>query len=254
MNFSEQIIRSRGVVAEHCTQLANSPYPAVTLFFSVCDREERANVVHVSGETFDRVWNQGIVKLRSLLDKRKLKEGWLRIDWATHVEALNWDDLNKRLQETKRNYFRYGIAFDNALKQAFLEQELNANAMFYVGGDVENAQLNEKNFAKYATSRYGKKAVLDFSPQTPVYVFSTQGVFCDTLGACHLLAGSGLDAGRRMLPPLDTKQVSRLVETSSSYLAGQVKKPVSFFMAGIPVLIEKYALIIHCGMSAPLMR
>lgn len=239
MNFSEQIIRSRGDVAEHCIPLTNAPYPSVTLFFSVCDQEERAHVVHVSGETFDKVWNQGIVKLRSLLDKRKLKEGWLRIDWVTHIEGLNWDDLHKRLKKTKRNYFRHGIAFDDGLKQAFLEQELNANAMLYVGGDVDNAQVNEKNFAKYAASRYGKKAALDFSPQTPAYVFSTQGVFCDTSGACHLLAGPGPDAGRRMLPPLDTEQVSRLIETASGYLAGQVKKNGEFFYGWHPCFDRK---------------
>lgn len=239
MKFSEQIIRSRGAVAERCIPLANAPYPSVTLFFSVCGREERAHVTQVSGETFDKAWNQGIVKLRSLLDKHKLKEGWLRIDWVTHVEALNWDDLHKRLKQTKRNYFRHGIAFDAGLKQAFLEQELNANAMLYAGSDVDNAQLNEKNFTKYAVSRYGKKAVLDFSPQTPVYVFSTQGVFCDASGVCHLLAGSGLDAGRRLLPALDTEQVSRLIETGSSYLAGQVKKTGEFFYGWHPCFDRK---------------
>lgn len=202
MSFSKQIIRSRGIVERHCVQLAN-PYPAMTLFFSVSDRKERAHVVHVSGEIFDAVWNQGIVKLRRLLDKHKLKEGWLRVDWVTHVDALNWDELNKRLQGTKRNYFRSGLAFDVTLKQAFLEQELNANAMLYLGGDIANAQLNEKNFSNYAVSRYGKKAEFDFSPQALVYVLSTQGVFCDISGDCHLLASSGLDAGRRELPSLD---------------------------------------------------
>lgn len=238
MSFSEQIIRSRSVIAEHCVQLAN-PYPAVTLFFSVSDQKERANVVHVSGDNFDMVWNQGIVKLRRLLDKHKLKKGWLRVDWVTHVEALDWDGLNKRLQDTKRNYFRYGLAFDSTLNRAFLEQELNANAMLYVGGDVENAQLNDKNFSNYAVSRYGKKAAFDFSPQAPVYVFSTQGVFCDASGVCHLLACSGLDTGRRELLPLDTNQVSHLVETSSLYLAGQVKKTGEFFYGWHPCFDRK---------------
>jgi hypothetical protein len=239
MNFSEQIIRSRRVAAEHCIQLANASYPAVTLFFSVSDRKERAHVVHVSGEGFDKTWNLGIAKLRRLLDKHRLKQGWLRIDWVTHVEATNWDDLNKRLQGTKRNYFRFGIAFDHALEQAFLEQELNANAMLYLGGDVENAQLNEKNFAKYAVSRYGKKAVLDFSSDAPVYVFSTQGMFCDTSGVSHLLISTGLDAGRRELPLIDTKLVNSLVETSSSYLAGQVKKNGEFFYGWHPCFDRK---------------
>ncbi len=238
MSFSEQIIRSRSIVAEHYAQLAG-PYPAVTLFFSVSDRTERANVVHVSGKTFDTAWNQGIAKLRRFLEKHKLKQGWLRVDWVTHVEGLDWCDLNKRLQGTKRNYFRYGLAFDNALQQAFLEQELNANAMLYMGGDVANAQLNEKNFASYAVSRYGKKASLDFSPQTPVYIFSTQGVFCDTSGACYLLADAGPDAGRRVLPSLDTKQVGCLIETGSRYLAGQVKKTGEFFYGWHPCFDRK---------------
>lgn len=238
MSFSEQIIRSRSIVAEHYVQLA-SPYPAVTLFFSVSDRTERANVVQVSGKTFDTAWNQGIVKLRRFLEKHKLKQGWLRIDWVTHVEGLNWYDLNKRLQNTKRNYFRYGLAFDNALQQAFLEQELNANAMLYMGGDIVSAQLNEKNFASYAVRRYGKKASLDFSPQTPVYIFSTQGVFCDTFGDCYLLADAGPDAGRRVLSSLDTKQVGCLIDTGSRYLAEQVKKTGEFFYGWHPCFDRK---------------
>lgn len=238
MSFSEQIIRSRGVVAEHCVQLVKL-YPAVTLFFSVSDQKERAKVVHASGDTLDAVWDQGIVKLRRLLDRYKLKEGWLRVDWVTHVEALNWNELNKRLQDTKRNYFRHGLAFDSTLKHAFLEQELNANAMLYVGGDVANAQLNEKNFSTYATSRYGKKAVFDFSPEAQVYVFSTQGVFCDISGDCHLLADSGLNAGRRELPSLDVNQVGCLIESGSRYLAGQVKKNGEFFYGWHPCFDRK---------------
>jgi UDP-N-acetylmuramoyl-tripeptide--D-alanyl-D-alanine ligase len=247
VSFSEQIIRSRSIVERHCVQLVN-PYPAITLFFSVSDRKERAHVVHVSGESFDAVWNQGIVKLRRLLDKHKLKEGWLRVDWVTHVDALNWDELNKRLQGTKRNYFRFGLAFDVTLKQVFLEQELNANAMLYLGGDIANAQLNEKNFSNYAVSRYGKKAEFDFSPQALVYALSTQGVFCDISGDCHLLACSDLDAGRRELPSLDVSQVSCLIDTSSHYLAGQVKKNGQFFYGWHPCfdrIIPTYNTLRH---------
>ncbi len=238
MIFSEQIIRIREITAQHCSPL-DKPYPIVTLFFSVSDTKERAKVTHVSADNFEQAWSLGIVQLRKLLDRHKLKQGWLRVDWVTHVEALTWEVLNKRLQDTKRNYFRHGLALDSALNQAFLEQELNANAMLYVGGGATNAQLNEKNFTRYATSRYGKKALVDFSPQTPVYVLSTQGVFCDLSGGCHLLAGSGLESGRRISPPLDTHQVTQLIETSSQYLAGQVKKSGEFFYGRHPCFDRK---------------
>jgi len=238
MIFSEQIIRIREITAQHCSQLGK-PYPMVTLFFSVSDTKERAKVIHVSADSFDQAWSQGIVNLRKLLDRHKLKQGWLRVDWVTHVETLTWEELNKRLQDTKRNYFRKGLAFDSTLNQAFLEQELNANAMLYEGGNDANAQFNEKNFIRYATSRYGKKAPVDFSLQTLVYVFSTQGVFCDTSGGCHLLAGSGLDSGRRLLPPLDTHQVTQMIETSSLYLAAQVKKSGEFFYGWHPCFDRK---------------
>ena len=238
MSFSDQIIQIRSALEKQSLQLPIDQ-SQFTLFFSICDTKERANIFHVSGESFTAAWNKGVLKLRRLLDKQKLHEGWLRVDWVTHVEASNWGLLNKRLQDTKRNYFRFGLAFDTSLKHAFLEQELNANAMLYAGGDIENAQLNEKNFLHYATSRFGKKTLFDFSPQTLVYIFSTHGIFCDALNTCHLITTTDLNVGRREVLPFDATKVGEIINNSSLYLASQVKTSGEFFYGWHPCFDRK---------------
>lgn len=238
MNFSQQLIQIRTEAQKHCIQQP-SPHPSFTLFFSVSNRQERATVIHVNAESFDAAWNHGLTKLRRLLDKRKWKEGWLRVDWVTKVEALTWERLNLRLQKTKRNYFRYGLALDASFKHVFLEQEINANAMLYWGGEVAYAQLNEKNFITYGVNRYGSKFTLDYAPETNIYILSTEGLFCDEASNCHFLNGPGLNAGRRDFLPLDNEHVSDLIARSSQYLANQVKQSGEFFYGWHPCFDRK---------------
>lgn len=203
------------------------------VFFSASDGRERACVVHAVAPDFDTAWREGVVRLQRQLARRKLAVEWLRIDWVTAVETTTWAALHQRLAATRRNYFRYGIAFDAGLETAFLEQELNANAMLYGGVDVAHAQVNQKNFALYATSRFDKAPTLDFSSTAPAYVLSVRGVFCDAQGV-FLLAGPGLHAGRRELPELATGDVDALIVAGSNHLARQVRKSGQFHYGWFP--------------------
>src|SRR5690606_28720724 len=93
------------------------------------------------------------------------------------TQATTWGELATRFAVTKRNYFRLGVALDAELKQAFLEQELNANAMLYLGASKVEAGINQKNFTVYAQRRFGKEVVLNFSPHRPVHIFTHEGLF-----------------------------------------------------------------------------
>src|SRR5690606_13626106 len=88
------------------------PYPDVTLFFSVADDDTRAHVINVSGHSFDETWQRGLFELRAAMRDRRINGKWLRIDWVEGVEELTWNALRERLRDTKRNYFRHGLAFD----------------------------------------------------------------------------------------------------------------------------------------------
>ena len=249
MLFSEQLARARSVVEVQCVTL-REPYPAITLFFSVSDGAQRAQIVQMSADSFEPAWTQGVVKLRKLMTRHKLQGRWLRVDWVADAQALSWKSLNVQLSETKRNYFRHGLSLDAGFQQAFLEQELNANAMLYPSGDIEHAAVNIKNFRSYASSRYGEIKTLDFIDDKPVFVLSTCGVFCDSSGALHDLPGPGLDCGLRRMHPLAADDVSALVDRSADYLAAQVQKTGKFVYGYFPCFdrpINHYNALRHAS-------
>ena len=249
MLFSEQLVRARAVATTRCIVL-HAPFPAITLFFSVSDGRQRAQTIQVSSEAFDQAWTQGVVKLRKLMAKHKLQGRWLRVDWVSEAEALTWKALNARLSEIKRNYFRYGLSLDAGFKYAFMEQELNANAMLYPGKDEPNAAINVKNFRTYAAAHYGNVTKLDFVEDDPVFVLSTYGVFCDSSGAVHELPGPGLDCGLRHMQPLAANNVADLVDRGANYLAAQVQKTGKFVYGYFPCfdrLIDHYNALRHAS-------
>lgn len=220
MSIAVRLTQARPLVEAQVGGPVDAGY---AVFFSASDGRERACVVHAVAPDFDAAWREGVVRLQRQLARRKLAVEWLRIDWVTAVENTTWAALHQRLAVTRRNYFRYGIAFDAGLETAFLEQELNANAMLYGGADTAHALVNLKNFSLYATARFGQAPTLDFSPAAPAYVLSTRGVFCDAQGT-FLLAGPGLNAGRRELPELAAGDAEALITAGSGYLARQVRK------------------------------
>lgn len=246
MSIAARLTQARPLVE---AQLGGPLDVGYAVFFSASDGRERACVVHAVAPDLDTAWREGVVRLQRQLARRKLAVEWLRIDWVTAVETTTWAALHQRLAATRRNYFRYGIAFDAGLETAFLEQELNANAMLYGGVDVAHAQVNQKNFALYAAARFGASRTLDFSPSLPAYVLSTRGVFCDA-GGEYLLGGAGLNAGRRELPMLSTADVKALVTSGSDYLARQVKKGGQFHYGWFPCFdrpINTYNALRHAS-------
>lgn len=231
-------------------QYIDDSHPNFTLFFSVSDGSARAHVINVSGHSLEAAWQKGLTALRDTLRKHHLQGKWLRIDWVEDVEAMTWRTLRDRLHQTKRNYFRHGLALDPNLETAFLEQELNANAMLYGGNKIEHAVINEKNFEIYAKSRFERNVNIDFSEESLVFVLSTRGVFCDEAGGIRELDASGPNAGRRHIGQLSGDDAYSLISSSSSFLARQVKQDGSFIYGYHPCFdrqIEAYNTLRHAS-------
>lgn len=198
----------------------------LTVFFSFTDGLQRATVIHFSGKSINDVW-----KKFADWQQRKFRESpkvrWLRIDWVTEKHAMPWVDCLKEMQRVKRNYFRYGIALDTKFRYAFLEQELNANAMLYLGAKQPKAALNKKNFLSYGLKRYGKHFSLPIHSQDQVLLFTTQAILVQPDKPHKLLYGysggkEGRNTGRRIIKKLDSPQVESLIQQSSQFLADQV--------------------------------
>lgn len=198
----------------------------LVVFFSFTNALERATVVQFSGSSLSEIW-----KKFADWQQRKFKSSpnirWLRIDWVTKSLPMAWGECIQTMQSVKRNYFRYGISLDTTFKHAFLEQEINANAMLYLGANEPRASLNKKNFEHYGLKRYGKHFKLPFSEQHPTTLFTTQAIFLQPDTPYKLLhdysgGKEGRHTGRRVIEKLDAAHVESLVGQSSQFLADQV--------------------------------
>ncbi|NGZ06429.1 MAG: hypothetical protein G8237_08735 [Magnetococcales bacterium] len=237
----------------------NPSHPAYTLFFSLSDKKNRATVCHVSGADFASAWKAGVTHCLQLAKRLKLTVHWLRIDWITQVEATTWHGVHQRLAKTKRNYFRYGLALDPGFRLAFLEMELNANAMLYGGDAMDEAHLNTGNFNRYGIHRFGNNYTVDFSPDQPVYLLTTEGYFFSRDQALNGLPGGNtpqwlpfdrLAGGRRQLDPLTPEAVWALIDSSANFLARQVKESGEFIYGHFPCfgrLIPTYNALRHAS-------
>lgn len=264
MSLSNLLSRAQTVLAARCRPAGESgpaapaARDAYILFFSLCDVTERAWTCRGAGADFASAWQDGARRCQSEVRRRKLGVRWLRIDWVTHIEALSWGTLSARLSKSKRNYFRFGLALDAGLQRAFLEPEMNANAMLYPGTDSAAAVLNEKNFTHRARQRFGQKLALDFSADAPVWLFTHEGAFFSDDATLARLPGGGqdecsplwlpapphtqtgwrdpacLNAGRRQIDKLRADDVLALIDSGANFLARQVKKDGQFVYGHFP--------------------
>jgi len=207
-----------------------APHPAFVLFFSCSGGEDRATVAIAQGDTFEAAWSKGLEAVRAMQAGARGSRRWLRIDWPLAVEPVNSDGLREILGSTKRNYFRFGISLDDGFDHAFLEQELNANAMLYGGNQTPTAELNEKNFHAYFQKRFPGQASPDLGAG-PAYVFTSAGIFHDGETA-HPLYPTGRNASRRIVDELTVPLLTGLIADGSEYLARQVM-PDGRFIYGI---------------------
>lgn len=226
-----------------------SPYPAYVLLLSVSDGDRRAEVRSVTGSSFESVWQKALSALRAMNGEREGLPRWLRIDWPLVVTQSNWASLKRLLGRTKRNYFRLGLSLDEGFGQAFLEQELNANAVFYGGNKIDTAVLNEKNFGVCFAARFRGQEPPRFDDAQSLFLFSSTGLFVED-NEIHDLNPTGLDAGRRAVTELDEEVLRGLIESSSNYLSQQVKPDGTFVYGHHPCFdrrIDAYNTLRHAS-------
>lgn len=188
----------------------------VVLFLSFTDGSRRARVLRGTGVDGSAAWNDAAARLPDDIGALR----YLRLDIVTAVNATDWATVRAQLGRTKRNYYRLGVALDPAFRHAFLETELNANAMLDGGRDLPTAAVNPANFHAYAEARDGVAAIA-FDDDAPVWTFVTTGWFVGEDGIVHPLESDSRDRGRRQLA-LDPPAIERLVASGSRYLAAQV--------------------------------
>src|SRR5699024_11791330 len=122
--------------------------PVVILFMSIGNPEIRAKVEHVLADNLQKAMDRLRDKAQQLVRKNHVDPKWIKFDFVTHIQELSFTELVKQIAKTRRNYFRSGIAFDQDFRLAFLEQEINGNAMIR-NVNKSPLQLDEKNINNY---------------------------------------------------------------------------------------------------------
>ncbi|SIO72542.1 hypothetical protein SAMN05444172_8977 [Burkholderia sp. GAS332] len=226
------------------------------LFMSACTGKDRAHVVIARSKDFGSAWQRGAQLLSAWQRKRAmLPMLWLRIDVVHTVHAMNWETLTKGLAATKRNYFGFGIAFDEEFAVAMLEPEIGANAVLYDGTKNE-ATPNDANLKLYGQRRFGHELKWPAKPQDRVWLFETRAVFTDGK-ALHRVEHQGRNRGHRMLPKWDTACVQEVITTGTKYLARQVTPSGSYHYGWFPCFdraIPTYNTLRHASSTYALLE
>jgi UDP-N-acetylmuramyl pentapeptide synthase len=221
-----QLIQKARPRLEHHYKKVKNVYRQACLFVSISNGTSQASVYNFRGGIFNDIWEQVEAWAAQYEAFGEIK--WLRAEWVDEVKEIFWKDFEDSLLKIKRNYFRYGLSLDSNFKQAFLEQELNSNAMLYLGAEKQHGGLNQKNFNAYARRKYGNSFDLDVDLHEPVWLFTTRGIFLQANKPAVDLNPfigdlEGRDTGRRHIEVLDKEILQELIDKSSKFLASQVR-------------------------------
>src|SRR5699024_1922086 len=188
-------------------------------------------------------------KALQLVRKNHLKPQWIKLDLVTEIEAISFQQLEKQIARTRRNYFRSGIAFDDEFRLAFLEQEINGNAMIR-SVNKGPLQLNEKNINHYLKNNSSQ--TLPFMKKRyankQVYIFKTEAIFSDRLqnNIVELYNGDLTNGIRKNVEP--DKEFHALIKGATYFLTEQVKESGQFeygYFSAFAKRIGTYNILRH---------
>ncbi|GAB2492434.1 hypothetical protein GCM10027084_01250 [Pseudoxanthomonas sangjuensis] len=238
-----------------CIAAGSADASACTLFFAASCGTERAHVSVGRGRDFDAAWDAGIAALERLWRRKGRTPVWLRVELAHNLRETTWERLRKQFAATKRNYWRYGIAFDAGLAQALLPMECAGNALLY-DGRFPVATPNDANLKVYAQRRFGRELRWPGEPAQPMWLFDTRAVFSDGK-AMHAIEHEGRHHGYRHIDDWGTGRIREIVHRGTGYLARQVKPDGEYHYGWFPCFdrsIPTYNALRHASSTYALLE
>jgi len=232
-------------------ELELSDGASVVLFMSIGNADIRARVHHVMASNLEKAIDQLRDKAVQLVRKNHVNPQWIKFDFVTDIQKLPFETLVKQIAKTRRNYFRSGIAFDADFRLAFLEQEINGNAMIR-SVNKGPLQLNEKNINHYLNTKpthtlpFMKKHYV----RKHVFTFQTESVFIDRDdGRLIELYHGQLTNGIRRVEDTEA-EIKKLIAGSTYFLQRQVKDDGQFeygYFSAFAKRIGTYNILRHCS-------
>ncbi|MGA9232808.1 MAG: hypothetical protein WBV68_12210, partial [Exiguobacterium oxidotolerans] len=189
----------------------------LTVFLSVGTKKRRARVHTFRGKRMASIFQ----KIKNFLLEHPVDYDWIKVDVAKNFHFCSFAELNDQLRATRKNYFRKGIAFDARFTCAFLEEELNGNAMLTPDKDTPELRVNLKNMTRYVEQQRRKIPRLVFTDQTNCILFETTSVFSEEEPI--VIETTGTVEKIRVSPRTTPFEIKTVVTQASDYLARQVQ-------------------------------
>jgi len=218
------------------------------VFISFSHGFERAAAFSGSGNSLSTAFENARGKVLKRIKADNKIPAWTCMDFVAREEKITIDEFYKRVNKTKINYFRYGIAFDDLYQVSFLEQEINGSALF------DNKQhpiiLHDRNI----TNALRKKGIITdkemFSQEKldSVIVFESKSCFYDSeKGEYYDLFSQGLEKGIRKTNTDENFWIEQ-IKLTGQYLNKTVKDDGSFiygYYSCFLNLVPGYNIIRH---------
>ncbi|GAB3068828.1 poly(glycerol-phosphate) alpha-glucosyltransferase [Salinicoccus sesuvii] len=192
------------------------------IIISLGFKTRRAHVFKVKNNNFLR--KKVKEEIKKLSDLGHVTE-WLKADFITSEEAVQFSSLLKTMQQTRRNYIDFGIAFDKHYALAFLPEEINANAFVRpVPGDKNKMFVCEKNINTYLKKYKSYKGVYFHKKylNKSVVKFQTRGYLLEDDKMYELNSGGDMHGVRKIGGHQKKSEYRRLIQTATHYLKDQI--------------------------------
>lgn len=242
--LSSKLEMKKDAITSSVTEFFNEKKQYV-IFLSATNGSSRARVVHGRSTSFEKSWQQATQRLKKTLLMNRISPIWVKADLVTTIETKPFSHLINELAYTRKNYFRKGISFDALFRNAFLEEEVNANVFFHNWGD-EHVELSVINVNNYLHQYKDTKFRVNPSQLKDVHLFNTESVFHD--GAqIHEQFSHELSKGSRIVGELNAEVMTETVDKASQFLITRLKEDGQFRYANFPAFNKESSLynIIH---------
>lgn len=207
------------------------------LFLSLGNIDERAIVFSGIGNTVESAWKSAANKAAKHMKKQKIFDFlWLKADLVNHIESKPYTIWTSQIAKMRKNYFRKGISFYPLFNTAFLEQEINGNALIKESTHSHKMSLNETNIINYLKKTGKKQTAFTIRDNQIIYEFTTISYFFED--KLIKLNNKEQFNGFRLIE-LTNKEIKHLITSSANFLAKQVKDNGEFIYGYFPCYDKK---------------
>lgn len=221
------------------------------VFISLSSGDKRAVTVRGLGRSLNTAFLNAKSKAEKAFAASGSKTKWIYMGFVTTEIEMDLRTFYAELQNTRKYYWRRGIAFDREYSIAFLEQEVNGAALIRYDDNQPSPMLHDKNIALRLKEEANSETPVLFSSALldSIIAFDCKSCFYDAeTGYCDLtstMPGKNIRDLRRW----DKSTLKELIDRTGTWLRNTVKSDGRFVYGYFPCFgreIETYNAIRHC--------